>query len=128
MMKKKVLAIAIILAVLSLLLAFGRLEQQKMTLEVKMDGVWEKPLEDGVFLQLEIEKGSMVYRLVSLDFAELGEVLAEYQWKALDGGHISATMEGGKSRSLTATVEDGVLTFSPALTVDLPAESWQKVE
>ena len=52
MMKKKVLAIAIILAVLSLLLAFGRLEQQKMTLEVKMDGVWEKPLEDGVFLQL----------------------------------------------------------------------------
>lgn len=99
-----------------------------MTLGAKMDGVWEKPLEDGVFLQLEITRETMVYRLVSLDFAELGDVLAEYQWKALDGSHISATLEGGKSRSLTTTVEDGVLTFSPALTVDLPAESWQKVE
>ncbi len=128
MMKKKVLAVAIVLAVLSLLLAFGRMEQQKMTLAKNMEGVWEKPLEDGVFLQLEIEKGSMVYRLVSLDFAELGEVLAEYQWKALDGSRISATLEGGKSRTLTATVEDGVLTFSPALTVDSSTESWQKVE
>ncbi len=127
-MKKKVLAAAVVLAILSLLLAFGKIEQHRMTLGAKMDGLWEKQAENGILLQLDISKGSMRYRFVSLEFPELSETLAEYTWSPRSMDTISATLAGGQSRTLTTVVKGNTLVFSPALTDQSNLEIWRKIQ
>jgi hypothetical protein len=127
-MKKKVLTIALLVAVLALLIAFGKGEEHRLTLEAKMDGIWEKTVENGVVLQLDIEEGRMTYRLVSLDFPELSDTLAEYRWRAQNHESIRVSIDGGKTRTLTVTVRERVLVFSPALTDQSSLESWTRVK
>lgn len=128
-MKKRLLAPILLAAALLLGMAAALVVShlQAAALEEKMQGVWYREGGENWHLSLAVDEDTMTYRFISAEFPDITETIYTYGYDAKSGSTVRIDFpENGGNTTVTVTVTEKEMTFSPAVTVSRDAETWKK--
>ena len=89
--------------------------------DLKAAKVWDS------FEKIPVDEDTMTYRFVSAEFPDITETIYTYGYDAKSGSAVRIDFpENGGHTTVTVTVTEKEMTFSPAVTVFRDAETWKK--
>lgn len=127
-MKKYLVPLLLVLAlVLGMAAAVVVSARQADALEKKMQGIWYREGGEDWYLVLVVTGGKMEYRFVSAQFPDMNETLYTYGLEARNGSTLRVDFpETEASSTVSVTVTEEEMTFSPAITSAEETEVWKK--